>query len=157
MDVESLPEWSGPHKAAAIVSEHDDGTPDQVTMTVSAAGVNDDQTVSYAWTDNTCSWSLIESKMLAEQQGKYTVTPSGDGSHVEFELEIDLKVKLPGMLVKRGQKTAVETARKVSPRSRSAAQKPDFRRQNPMGPADFDRQAPLASGWSGAGRPVRGQ
>ncbi|AFA71972.1 putative cyclase/dehydrase [Gordonia polyisoprenivorans VH2] len=112
MDVESLPEWSGPHKAAAIVSEHDDGTPDQVTMTVSAAGVNDDQTVSYAWTDNTCSWSLIESKMLAEQQGKYTVTPSGDGSHVEFELEIDLKVKLPGMLVKRGQKTAVETAKK---------------------------------------------
>ena len=30
MDVESLPEWSGPHKAAQIVSTHDDGTPDEV-------------------------------------------------------------------------------------------------------------------------------
>ena len=30
MDIESLPEWSGPHKAAQIVSTHDDGTPDEV-------------------------------------------------------------------------------------------------------------------------------
>ena len=112
LDVESLPEWSGPHKSATIVSEHDDGAPDRVAMTVSAAGVNDDQTVSYRWTDNTCEWDLVESKMLAEQRGKYTVSPAGDGSHVVFELEIDLKVKLPGMLVKRGPKTAVETAKK---------------------------------------------
>ncbi|MGC4935004.1 SRPBCC family protein [Gordonia sp. DT30] len=112
LDVESLPEWSGPHRSATIISEHDDGTPDQVSITVSAVGVNDDQTVAYTWTDNSCTWELVESKMLAEQRGKYTVTPSGDGSHVQFELEIDLKVKLPGMLVKRGQKTAVETAKK---------------------------------------------
>ncbi|NDK89982.1 SRPBCC family protein [Gordonia desulfuricans] len=112
MDVEALPDWSSAHKAAKIVSEHEDGTPDQVSMTVSAVGVNDDQTVSYVWTDNTCTWDLVESKMLASQHGVYTVTPNGDGSHVDFELEIDLKVKLPGMLIKRGQKTAVETAKK---------------------------------------------
>ncbi|MEP9395341.1 SRPBCC family protein [Gordonia sp. VNQ95] len=112
LDVESLPDWSAPHKAASIVTSHDDGAPEQVTMTVSAAGINDDQTVTYTWTDNTCAWTLVESKMLAEQQGIYTVTAKGDGAHVEFELEIDLKVKLPGLIVKRGQKTAVETAKK---------------------------------------------
>ena len=112
MDVESLPDWSSAHKAAKIVSEHSDGTPEQVSMTVSAAGINDDQTVTYSWTDNTATWDLVESKMLSSQHGVYTVTAAGDGSHVEFELAIDLKVKLPGMLVKRGQKTAVETAKK---------------------------------------------
>lgn len=112
MDVESLPDWSSAHKAAKIVSEHADGTPEQVAMTVSAAGINDDQTITYTWTDNTATWDLIESKMLASQHGVYTVTPSGEGSHVAFELEIDLKVKLPGMIVKRGQKSAVEMAKK---------------------------------------------
>ena len=112
MDVESLPEWSGPHKAAQIVSTHDDGTPDEVSMTVNAAGINDDQSVNYSWTDTTCEWTLIKSTTLSEQQGKYTLTDNGDSTHVEFELVVDLKIKLPGLIVKRGQKVAVDTARK---------------------------------------------
>ena len=112
MDVESLPEWSGPHKAAQIVSTHDDGTPDEVSMTVNAAGINDDQSVNYTWTDTTCEWTLIKSTTLSEQQGKYTLTDNGDSTHVEFELLVDLKIKLPGLIVKRGQKVAVDTARK---------------------------------------------
>ena len=112
MDVESLPEWSGPHKAAQIVSTHDDGTPDEVSMTVNAAGINDDQSVNYSWTDTTCEWTLIKSTTLSEQLGKYTLTDNGDSTHVEFELLVDLKIKLPGLIVKRGQKVAVDTARK---------------------------------------------
>ena len=112
MDIESLPEWSGPHKAAQIVSTHDDGTPDEVSMTVNAAGINDDQSVNYSWTDTTCEWTLIKSTTLSEQQGKYTLTDNGDSTQVEFELLVDLKIKLPGLIVKRGQKVAVDTARK---------------------------------------------
>ena len=112
MDIESLPEWSGPHKAAEIVSTHDDGTPDEVSMTVNAAGINDDQSVNYSWTDTTCEWTLIKSTTLSEQQGKYTLTDNGDSTHVEFELQVDLKIKLPGLIVKRAQKMAVDTARK---------------------------------------------
>ena len=112
MDIESLPEWSGPHKAAQIVSTHDDGTPDEVSMTVNAAGINDDQSVNYSWTDTTCEWTLIKSTTLSEQQGKYTLTDNGYSTHVEFELLVDLKIKLPGLIVKRGQKVAVDTARK---------------------------------------------
>lgn len=41
---------------------------------------------------------------------RWTETPKG--THVQFDLEIDLKVKLPGLLVKQGQKTAVDTAKK---------------------------------------------
>ncbi|MFW0783222.1 SRPBCC family protein [Gordonia sp. CPCC 206044] len=112
MDVESLPEWSGPHKEAEIVSEHDDGTPDRVRVVVTAAGISDEQTLAYTWTDTTCSWDLIEANQLSEQHGVYTVTPTADGSHVEFTLEVELKIKLPGLIVKRAQKMAVDTARK---------------------------------------------
>lgn len=112
LDVEALPQWSSAHKSASIVTTHDDGSPEQVKMTVSAVGMNDDETVVYSWTENTCTWDLIDSSLLASQHGRYTVTPNGDGAHVEFELEIDLKIKVPGLLVKRGQKVAVETAKK---------------------------------------------
>ncbi|GAA1482250.1 SRPBCC family protein [Gordonia sinesedis] len=112
LDVESLPEWSGPHKEATVETTHDDGTPDRVTVKVNALGLNDEQTIDYTWTDNTCTWDLVESGTLAAQHGVYTVTESGTGAHVEFELTIDLKIKLPGLIVKRGQKIAVDTARK---------------------------------------------
>lgn len=113
MDVEALPEWSGPHKEAVIISEHEDGTPNEVRVVVTAVGVSDEQTLNYSWTDNTCTWDLVEAKQLSHQHGVYTVTPKGDeGSHVEFVLDIDLKIKMPGMLVKRGQKMAVDTAKK---------------------------------------------
>lgn len=113
MDVESLPEWSGPHKEAEILTEHEDGSPDQVRVVVNAVGVSDEQKLAYTWTENTCTWDLIEANQLSAQHGVYTITPNADGgSHVDFSLDIDLKIKLPGLIVKRGQKMAVDTARK---------------------------------------------
>ncbi len=112
LDVESLPEWSGPHKSAKIITEHEDGSPARVEASVSAVGMTDDQVLDYTWTENSCSWSLVESSQLSEQQGTYTVTPKGDGSHVKFDLSVELKIKLPGLIVKRAQKMAVDTAKK---------------------------------------------
>lgn len=112
MDIESLPEWSGPHKEAEILTEHPDGTPEKVRMVVTAGGISDEQTCTYSWTDTTCEWHLLESKQLNEQRGKYVVTPTDSGSHVRFDLAVDLKIKLPGLIVKRAQKIAVDTARK---------------------------------------------
>ncbi len=112
MDIESLPEWSGPHKEAEIIDQHDDGAPRTVRMVVTAAGISDEQTCTYEWTDTTCEWRLIKSNQLSEQRGKYTVTATDTGSHVHFDLEVDLKIKLPGLIVKRAQKMAVDTSRK---------------------------------------------
>ena len=112
LDVESLPEWSGPHKSAEIVSEDEDGRPARVKVAVSAAGITDEQTLDYTWTDNTCSWDLVEGSQLSQQHGTYTLTPKGDGTHVKFDLSVELKIKLPGLIVKRAQKMAVDTAKK---------------------------------------------
>lgn len=112
-DIDALPEWSSPHKSAAVLSTHDDGTPDRVQVTVSLAGITDDQELAYTWTENTCTWDLIKGSQLSRQHGQYTLTAlSDDKTHVRFDLSIDLKIKLPGLLVKRGQKAAVETAKK---------------------------------------------
>ncbi|WP_026919104.1 SRPBCC family protein [Gordonia shandongensis] len=112
LDVESLPDWSGPHKSAEILSEDSEGRPGRVKVAVSAVGITDEQTLDYTWTDTTCTWDLVESGQLSEQHGVYTLTDNGDTTHVKFDLTVDLKIKMPGLLIKRAQKTAVDTARK---------------------------------------------
>ncbi|ALG83589.1 SRPBCC family protein [Gordonia phthalatica] len=112
LDVESLPEWSGPHKSAKILTTDADGRPDRVELSVSAVGMTDNQTLDYTWTDTTCAWTLVESSQLSEQSGVYTLTDNGATTHVKFDLSVELKIKLPGLLVKRAQKIAVDTAKK---------------------------------------------
>ncbi|QKT06151.1 SRPBCC family protein [Gordonia sp. X0973] len=112
-DIESLPEWSGPHKSAEILEEYDDGLAKLVKVKVSVGPITDEQTLAYQWTEDSCTWDLVEGTQLSKQHGVYTITDNGKGgSHVEFTLEVDLKVKLPGLIVKQGQKTAVDTAKK---------------------------------------------
>lgn len=112
LDVEALPDWSGPHKKAEVLEEYEDGSPKKVKLELQAIGMTDHQLLDYSWTENTCTWDLVEADQLSKQHGRYTVTPKGDGSHVEFELEVELKIKLPGLLVKQAQKTALNTAQK---------------------------------------------
>lgn len=111
--VERLPEWSGPHKSVEVLSTHDDGRPKQIRMSVSILGINDNQIVEYTFSgDDQVSWTLVESDQQNSQQGSYTLSPSGSGTKVRFELTIDPKVPLPGFLVKKAQKSALETASK---------------------------------------------
>ncbi|MFZ2240483.1 MAG: SRPBCC family protein [Gordonia amarae] len=124
LDIDSLPQWSDAHKSAEVLSTHPDGTPDRVHIVAGLSGISDEQTLAYTWTENSCTWDLVEGKQLSQQHGVYRLTPNGDKTHVEFELEVDLKIKLPGLIVKRGQKAAVETAKKgliAEAKRRSAA------------------------------------
>lgn len=111
--VDRLPEWSSAHKSVTIESTHPDGRPHRVRMTVSIIGITDEQVVDYAWNgDESMSWTLVESGQQKQQDGAYTLTPSADGTRVEFSLTVDPKIPLPGFLVKKAQKMAVETASK---------------------------------------------
>ena len=111
--VDRLPEWSSAHKSVTIESTHADGRPHRVRMTVSIIGITDEQVVDYAWNGNeSMSWTLVESSQQKQQDGAYALSPTADGTSVEFSLTIDPKIPLPGFLVKKAQKMAVETASK---------------------------------------------
>lgn len=109
-DVESAPTWSPQYQKAEVVDTHDDGRPRTVKMKIKAAGLTDDQTVEYSWAVNEVSWTLVKAGQLRSQDAKYTLTPDGDKTKVRFDLSIDLAVPLPGFVVKRTIKGAMETA-----------------------------------------------
>lgn len=109
-DVEATPTWSPQYKKAEILETYDDGRPKQVKMTIKTAGITDDLLVEYVWTDHSAAWSLLSATSLKSQEGKYTLTPDGDKTKLRFDIEVDLSIPLPGFLLKKAMKGAMETA-----------------------------------------------
>lgn len=113
--VERVPEWSSSHKSVTVESTHPDGRPLRVRMKVSVLGITDEQVVDYAWDgDEKVTWSLVDSTQQKTQDGSYTLVADGDrdGTKVVFDLNVDLKIPMPGFIVSRAQKIALETASK---------------------------------------------
>jgi ribosome-associated toxin RatA of RatAB toxin-antitoxin module len=109
-DVESTPSWSSQYQRAEVLDAYDDGRPRQVKMKVKSAGISDEQVVEYTWTDDKVSWTLISAGQLKAQDASYTLTPDGDKTKVKFDITVDLSVPLPGFVLKRAMKGAMETA-----------------------------------------------
>lgn len=109
-DVESTPSWSPQYQSAEILEAFDNGRPKRVKMKIKAAGLTDEQEIEYTWTDSGVSWTLIKAGQLKSQDAGYTLTPQGDKTKVRFDLNVDPSVPLPGFLLKRTLKGAMETA-----------------------------------------------
>jgi ribosome-associated toxin RatA of RatAB toxin-antitoxin module len=109
-DVEATPTWSPQYQKAVLLSRHPDGRPNQVEMTVKAAGLTDVMVIEYTWTDDSVSWTLVKSGQLKAQDAGYTLTPDGEKTKVRFDMKIDLSIPMPGFLLKRTLKGGMETA-----------------------------------------------
>jgi Polyketide cyclase / dehydrase and lipid transport len=77
---------------------------------VRIVGITDEQVLDYSVHDDGVSWTLVSSKQQRAQVGRYTLTPDGDSTKVDFELTVDLVVPVPGFLIKNGAKGLMETA-----------------------------------------------
>jgi hypothetical protein len=109
-DVARTPEWSPQHQSAEIVETFDNGRPKVVTSKVKAAGITDEQTIEYTWSDTDVKWTLVKASALKGQTASYTMIPEGDKTRVKFEVSVDLSIPLPGFVVKKTMKGALETA-----------------------------------------------
>jgi ribosome-associated toxin RatA of RatAB toxin-antitoxin module len=109
-DVETSPDWTPQQQSVEILERGEDGRPRRVKMKVKTAGISDEQVVDYTWTGNGASWTLVSAGQLKSQDAKYTLTREGDKTKVRFELTVDPSVPLPGFILKRAIKGAMETA-----------------------------------------------
>ena len=75
-----------------------------------AAIISDEQVVDYTWAGDVVSWTLVSAGQLKAQDASYTLTPDGDKTKVTFDITVDLAIPLPGFVLKRVMKGAMETA-----------------------------------------------
>ena len=110
-DFPAYPEWAGQVKSAEVLSTDEEGRPASVRFVLDAGVISDSYTLGYHWQDDqSVSWKVVEQgKMIAELAGSYAL--SGN-TEVTYELEVDLKVPMIGMIKRKAEKVIVDTALK---------------------------------------------
>jgi ribosome-associated toxin RatA of RatAB toxin-antitoxin module len=115
-DLEAYPEWAGTVKSVEVLSVFDDEDerPAEGHFVVDAGPVKDKYTLAYEWDgDREVRWTLTQAELLTAMDGVYRLTPNGDGTtEVEYELVLELKIPMIGLLRRKAEKAIIDIALK---------------------------------------------
>lgn len=119
-DFEAYPEWAGQVKNVTVLTEDGDGWADQVEYVLDAGAIKDTYVLKYDWDDieedgtGAVSWSLVRASVLTALNGSYALvaTNGGQGTKVTYDLEVDVRIPMIGMLKRKAEKVIIDTALK---------------------------------------------
>jgi carbon monoxide dehydrogenase subunit G len=113
-DFEAYPDWTGAVKEVEVRSTFPDGRADRVHFVLDAGAIKDEYTLAYSWDDDSeVRWSLAEEgKMLTAMDGSYTLEDSGGVTHVTYQLAVNVRIPMIGMIKRKAEKVIIDTALK---------------------------------------------
>lgn len=117
-DFEAYPEWAGQVKRATVLTEDGDGWADQVEFMLDAGAIKDTYVLSYNWDQVTqdgtgaVSWALVRANVLSALNGTYALEATSTGTSVTYDLEVDVRIPMIGMLKRKAEKIIIDTALK---------------------------------------------
>ena len=111
-DFDAYPEWAGQIKVAEVLEVGEDGRPFRVRFVIDAGVISDEYVLAYDWVDDTvASWEIADAgRMVSRLTGSYRLADAEDCTEVTYELAVDLKVPMIGMLKRKGEKILIDTA-----------------------------------------------
>lgn len=112
-DFAAYPQWAASVKSCEVTVPGPDGRAKQVAFKIDAGGIRDEYELAYDWQDDQrVSWTLVRGQMQKAQRGSYTLTPTGTGTDVTYNLAVDLAIPMLGMLKRKAEKMIMDTALK---------------------------------------------
>ena len=113
-DFAAYPQWASAVRAAEVLGEETAGRASQVRFTLDAGVVKDTYVLGYDWDgDAAVRWHLAEAgSVISMMNGGYLLADQGGGTETTYELSVDLRIPMPGMLKRRAEKTIIDTALK---------------------------------------------
>ena len=113
-DIGSYPEWVSEYKETEVLEADEKGYPKRARLALDTTGLKDTMIVSYRWPADRRSvrWSLEQSSVLRAQEGAYILSPKGSGTEVTYELSVDLKIPMIGMLKRKAERRIIDAALK---------------------------------------------
>ncbi|GAA4555707.1 SRPBCC family protein [Planotetraspora kaengkrachanensis] len=111
-DFAAYPEWAGQVKSADVLEVGEDARPAKVRFVIDAGVISDQYVLAYDWAgDEVVSWEIAEAgRMLSRLSGSYRLTDGDAGTDVTYELAVELKVPMIGMIKRKAEKVLVDTA-----------------------------------------------
>src|SRR5215510_4649299 len=113
-DFAAYPQWASAVLAAEVLGEEAAGRAGRVRFTLDAGPVKDTYVLGYDWDgDAAVRWHLAEAgSVISMMNGGYLLADQGGGTETTYELSVDLRIPMPGMLKRRAEKTIIDTALK---------------------------------------------
>ena len=114
-DIERYPDWAPDLKAANVVERDEEGRPSLVAFRAAAMGHSTSYTIRYNYSEapRRLAWKLVEGDVARKLDGYYDFAPvSGkpDRTDVTYELEVELRMPLPGFVKRRAEGRIIHTA-----------------------------------------------
>ena len=113
-DFPAYPEWAGQVKKAEVLETDAEGRATRVRFVLDAGVISDEYVLGYDWDDDDgVRWRMTDAgRMLSGLTGSYRLTDDGDRTEVTYDLAVDLKVPMIGMIKRKAEKVIVDTALK---------------------------------------------
>jgi ribosome-associated toxin RatA of RatAB toxin-antitoxin module len=110
-DFSRYPEWTGEVKEAEILASDEKGRAEKVRLLLDAGAIKDDHTLAYTWTgEDEVSWTLVKSQMLRSLDGSYRLAAKGAATEVTYQLTVDVKIPMLGMIKRKAEKVIIDRA-----------------------------------------------
>jgi ribosome-associated toxin RatA of RatAB toxin-antitoxin module len=114
-DFAAYPEWTGAVKQVEVRATGPAGRAKEVWFQLDAGAIKDSYTLAYTWKgQHEVRWSLVEAEQIMKtMDGAYLLADNGDGSStVTYQLVVDVKIPMLGMIKRKAEKVIIDTALK---------------------------------------------
>ena len=124
VDLEDYPEWVGDLKTVTVTERDKKGRPLVATFRAAAFGRSSTYTLRYDYSKapGVLSWVMVQGDLTSKLDGSYTFEPTEGGTLVTYQLEVELRVPIPGFVKQRAAQRIQGTAlRELKARAESLA------------------------------------
>jgi hypothetical protein len=113
-DFAAYPQWAPAVRTAEVLEEEAPGRASRVRFALDAGVVKDTYVLGYDWDgDAAVRWHLAEpGSVISGMNGGYLLADHGGATEATYELTVDLRIPMPGLLKRRAEKTIIDTALK---------------------------------------------
>jgi hypothetical protein len=113
-DFAADPEWAGAVRSADVIKRDDGGRAAEVRFQLDAGMIKDSYVLRYDWDGNAAvRLDLAEpGTVISAMSGGYYLAEAAGQTMVTYELTVDVRVPMPGMLKRRAEKIIIDTALK---------------------------------------------
>jgi len=110
-DFEAYPQWAGEVKEARVEERDDAGRATRAWFRMDAGALRDEHTLAYEYpAEDEVRWRLVSSTMMRGLDGSYVVEAAGVGSHVTYQLAVDVKLPMVGLIKRKVEKLIIDRA-----------------------------------------------
>ena len=111
-DFPAYPQWVSAIRSAEVLETGPDGRASKVRLHLDAGVVKDTFVLAYDWdADSGVRWDVAEpGSVISAMSGGYRLADTAAGTQVTYDLTVDARIPMPGMLKRRAEKTIIDTA-----------------------------------------------